>query len=474
MKSSISISLIAVLALAGLGWCSQGCGNDKILLTLPDGDTVPWEGSIKVVATIKEQGDSPQDGRKVSFSTTVGSFEPFDSTSVTEPVKTADVFTQGGGATVDLHNFWGEGGETGTVSANYTTINNESISGTATVTMEKGGIPSGSEDHLKAKCDVDNVQAYPEPVDTDMMIRCTLSVKDARSKTVHVAEIETIVDEGKGRCTFKKQEQLSDAGEHVFILTPNCLPADVEPITGEPSHMYMGEIHNPRDGLLTILFCVKGNEGFTDNIIRNEQYDPGEPFSDQPEPWVDVNDNGEWDPGEFFKDTNDDDVWSPADGRWSEDTWIWTTARIMFTGPPHVSADTTRFEPSGINISNGGEQDLSLYLMDENHNPIAVNSDNDVINFTANNAQIDPDDRTQYLVSFMGISFDSDEINILVESFNDHRTYDINLKDYYPGDDIPRTVTLSTEMRWTPAVRCDSYSPTGQSAELDPITGTSN
>ena len=466
--STFVFSLVLFAAL--VGGFTQGCGDDKLTLSLPDGDVVPWGEYIEVVASISEQGNKPSDDSIVSFSTTVGSFEPYDADGyVTTPVQSQDATTSAGSATIRLYSFPGEGGKTGVVSANYTTINGVGVTGEVTVTIAEGGLPSGK--FLSAQCDADNVQALDAQGDPnqDMKVRCIVTVKDIMGEPVPIAKVSYVVEQG---CTLSRNQGGSTAGEHVFTLIPNCKPADVEPMNGEPNHMAQGVIHNPRDGLLTILFHVRGQEGFTDTN-SNGIYDPGEGFvgQDLPEPFLDSNDDGVWTPGETFIDTNEDGQWNPADGRWNEAAEIWTVARVLFSGPPHESVDTTRFEPSGISVDDGGEQTLVLYLMDENHNPIAAHTDNDIIDFYATDVNVTDGDG-QRLESGMGVEFGPS--GIIVESFNQGRSYQVTLADYYPGDPTPRSVNLATTIDWTPAPRYDDYYPVAASQQLNAVTGTAN
>ncbi len=458
-----------LLASALLGGGLVGCGGDSIEMSLPDGDVVPWEGSIEVVASITEQGNKPRDGEEVTFSTTVGSFAPYGP-EVTEPMEDITVETRAGVATATLYSFPGQGGEEGMVSAAYTTIAEKPLSASIPVSIADGGKASGK--YLSGRCDPVNVTALDangNPADPDMEIRCTLSVKDVSGNAVPIAEVRSEVEQG---CTLDHDEEESESGVHVFVLKPDCLPFDVEPWDNEPFHQHQGIFHNPRDGLLTILFYVRGQEGFTDSN-GNGIYDSGEGFVgyDQPEPFLDVNDNNQWDSGEFFVDNNDDGRWNPADGRWNDDTWIWTTTHIMFTGPPHESAETTHFDPPGISIDDGGNQTLVMYLMDQNHNPLAVNDEDDHVEFEIDNADITQGQR-QALHKSMGVVFNNGAISI--ESMNQDRSYQVTLADARPGDENPRTVTLSPEVNITSAPRFRNYR--GQELEyfLTAVTGTAH
>lgn len=113
-----------------------------------------------------------------------------------------------------------------------------------------------------------------------------------------------------------------------FSTTGTFPPSDVAPMAGEP---FEGT-KNQRDGLVTVLAYVAGEETFRDNN-QNGKWDPGEQFIDQGEPFVDSNDNNEWDPNETYADV------APANGKydppnkiWDKQTTIWTTTYVLYSG----------------------------------------------------------------------------------------------------------------------------------------------
>ncbi len=120
------------------------------------------------------------------------------------------------------------------------------------------------------------------------------------------------------------------------------LPADVAPMAGEVSaSVDFGcglRTANPRDGYVTVIAWVKGEEGFVD-VNQNGKYDEGEPFVDLGEPYVDANDNGKWDPGEWWLDVNGDGQYTGPNGKWDSDTVLWTQTRVVYTGLPAFATD---------------------------------------------------------------------------------------------------------------------------------------
>ncbi len=181
------------------------------------------------------------------------------------------------------------------------------------------------------------------------------------------------------------------------------LPSDVPPLPGEKSQQVdFGcgmRTANPRDGMVTVIAYVPGEEGFAD-LNRNGQYDPGEPFVDLGEPFVDANDNGTWDPGEWYADVNGDGAYTPPNGVWDADTIIWTEARVLYTGLPWFGSDQrgelfSRYYQTGTPPDPTPPADLTLdlfvgdpavlypaFLSDAMLNPLTPLATYDVSNMT--------------------------------------------------------------------------------------------
>lgn len=376
------------------------------------GNPVPPAASIRLVAEVSEGGGKPPDGRQVHFATTKGSFAPFGPDS-REAVTTTDIETIGGLATANLYTYPGSVGEA-TVTASYET-------------EEFGDILTDS------------------------------------ARVVLSAGMQVLAE---SNCPVRRYAD--ERADFTFLLTPSCDPADVEPLSGEPNFMDVGRIYNPRDGILTLLFSVDGEEGFIDSN-GNGKYDGGEPFAgfDLGEPFVDANDNGVFDEGESYIDANGDGQWSDANGKWDSEALLWKATHIMFSDKPYWNPKATRFEPSGINIQAGGSQTLTLYLMDKNMNPIAGNQ-GEVSFDVEGGAEIStaPD---LALKNVMGANF-TDDGRIIIQSLQQDRSYTVSLSDSDPSAAEP--VTLRTTITWQPAPENDEYTPTEQTELLPDVTGT--
>jgi hypothetical protein len=132
----------------------------------------------------------------------------------------------------------------------------------------------------------------------------------------------------------------------ILFNTPGVFPPlDVDPLpavpgqwpfprSAEPSQPDGFLVRNPRDGLVTVIAYLRGEEYYDDNNA-NGQWDPGERFFDQGEAFVDANDNGVWDPGEFYiDDAPPNGRYDGPNGRYDAVTTVWTEARILYTGQP--------------------------------------------------------------------------------------------------------------------------------------------
>jgi hypothetical protein len=151
---------------------------------------------------------------------------------------------------------------------------------------------------------------------------------------------------------------LEGTAEVVFSTIGAFPPRETEPLGEDPQQWPRPRdwepqvtagavVRNPRDSLVTVLAYVRGEEYYQDNN-GNGQWDPGEMFIDQGEPFVDSNDNGTWDPGELFIDVGEpgNGKWDPPNGKWDTNTTIWDEARILYTGSPELGKDFTEFHPN--------------------------------------------------------------------------------------------------------------------------------
>lgn len=221
-----------------------------------------------------------------------------------------------------------------------------------------GTKPSGS--HISLDCTPNQIPAltahdclyshYSNPE----TVKCTLKMADRLGLIVGVATPVSFMAEAGDISPVATSpsypadpEALGHADGYLEVFGAP-LPADVDPLPGEisaPVDFGCGlRTANPRDGYVTVIAWVRGEEGFVD-LNQNGQYDVGEPFVDEGEPFVDANDNGKWDPGEWFLDVNGDGKYTGSNGKWDVDTIIWSQTRIVYTGLPSFAKDA-----SGLNL----------------------------------------------------------------------------------------------------------------------------
>jgi hypothetical protein len=234
-----------------------------------------------------------------------------------------------------------------------------SVQGDASQIAVVGAKASGA--HLSLICTPQNVPGYAahdcinsEYGGADNSITCTVALGDRFNNLLGKATLATFASEagatGPPATTpaydpSKTQTNLGRTTGYVAVtgykLPVDVLPLDaappLDPATREYRLSYddgMGcgtRIHNPRDGLSTIIVQVNGEEGFVDGN-GNGTYDAGENFIDMAEPFVDADDSGDRTGTESFVDVNDNGRWDPPNREWDADTVIWAETRVLYSG----------------------------------------------------------------------------------------------------------------------------------------------
>ena len=220
---------------------------------------------------------------------------------------------------------------------------------------EFGTTPNGA--HLSLDCSPFNVPAFTntdclyshwdgDVGDGPGVVNCTLKMADRNGLVIGTATPVSFESEAGAISptatspefdpakAITDQETLGHAVGYLEVFG-SPLPPDVTPFTGEPSivndYGCGSRTANPRDGYVTVIAWVRGEEGFVD-VNHNGKYDLGEPFVDVGEPYVDANDNGQWDPGEWFYDVNGNNKYDGPNGVWDGATKIWTQTVVVYTG----------------------------------------------------------------------------------------------------------------------------------------------
>jgi hypothetical protein len=117
----------------------------------------------------------------------------------------------------------------------------------------------------------------------------------------------------------------------------------------------------PSTGRVVVLVTTIGQESFTD-LNGNGQWDPGEPFVDQPpEVFLDANENGVYDPGEFFIDSNNNGVYDGTpNGVWDSQIQIADEGPIVFSGN-----STIDIQPTSFDVPANGSQAFTVIVADD-------------------------------------------------------------------------------------------------------------
>jgi hypothetical protein len=115
------------------------------------------------------------------------------------------------------------------------------------------------------------------------------------------------------------------------------LPQDVDPLPGEPSYagtcLGLNRTFNPRDGLVTVMAAFNGEEAFDDRFALN-YWQPGDPFVDLPQPFVDNDDSSVWKPGDICAGSSTDGGCDGPNHQWDGNGNVWVENRILYTSDP--------------------------------------------------------------------------------------------------------------------------------------------
>ena len=257
----------------------------------------------------------------------------------------------------------------------------------------RGAKPSGSGFYFR--CDKANLPVYTTTTGIQT-VTCTVRLTDRSGNRIGVPVPVSFATEAgaiNASVTTKgfdfSNPTSADEGTATVTFTTDLSdghrPVDVTPIAGEPSVTAGGVVYNPRDQLVTIIAMTQGEEGFID-ANHNGQFDPGENFIDQGDPFVDANDDGVWQTDELrFCGSGDTTGICPTyqgpNGAWDSLTTIWKPTWVVFTGPgegttaPAGGAIPTPpcadFIDSPIGGGHSPTVTVPIYLYDFSLNPAA-------------------------------------------------------------------------------------------------------
>lgn len=455
------IWLIAITAAATAVFVAQGCdctGTSEIQLSA-DPMKISADGisSTTITARVIYRDDTEEDGTTLSFKTTGGSFE-----DPTAAALEGSAETSAGNATITLYASTTPGPVT--VDASYTNKNDEVITASIQITfVEQSKVTPISMRNFDFTCDSRNLGALDPSLPKIQMI-CRFVAKTAADAEVLRPQVEFLTESGTMKLTVP--ESPTTASYAIYTADGNG-PWDVDPNSDEPS--VTGEdglVHNPRDGLVTLVAYTTGEESYTDTN-GNGQYDEGEPFEDIGEPFADYNDSGTWDSGEPFVDVNGNKTYDGPNGRWDGETKIWKAFKVLWTGKMKEGTEYSAILPNSIDVPHKGSQSFAIKIVDSNLNPLAANDQDDYVTIELDGGEsIDTGDKPYKDSYFAGMTITKGVTgdDVVQGGFDLERSWAVTIGDYLdhsdPPDGQPYSSILKAQIGYTPgpkAPEIDQY-----------------
>jgi hypothetical protein len=238
-------------------------------------------------------------------------------------------------------------------------------------------------------CERVNIAAYDNPSPPlGIQLNCQVQLTDRFNNPIGTGtSVNLKVEAGfvpNSTATFAFPSAMEGYGNFVFNTIGGPFPAvDVTPLAAatqtfpgqryaEPNYTMGGTTRNPRDGLVSMIAYVQGEEWF-DDANQNGVQDGTEQFVDEGEPFVDNNDNGIYDPGEIYVDSNSNNQWDGPNGKWDQFTTVWTEYRLLYTDlvdPAQVQFVPTDYGTCPGGVAKGTQQSVGVYLPDRNLNSL--------------------------------------------------------------------------------------------------------
>lgn len=280
------------------------------------------------------------------------------------------------------------GGTPGVVNVNATATleSGESLTSRSGTVVIRGGIPSGRG--FNFLCQYPVVPAFSRRLENGEYL-FGFSANDGTECSVQLADRVNGVVDLSTQLFF-----LSEAGTIIqSAVTDESGRAKTRLGVGPPAPFTVG---GGSDGIVTLVAVTRGEEDFYD-VDGDKIWDFGVDFQrpemDLPEPYLDVNDNGNYDQSdenelfvEEFRDTDGDGFWTPANGLWDADIEIWQTTHVLWVGDFDFVGSTlgatcgancsTEFAVSpacdgqlaDIFLGPGGSFDIAMVARDDNGN----------------------------------------------------------------------------------------------------------
>ncbi len=326
-------------------------------------------------------------------------------------VTSLEVGTESGVVTTTLHS----GTIPGTVTITAT-VEGSSLKTSSGVIAIGGGVPS--EGHFSLSTSTLNLEGLNyDGVTADIDVRLAdrygnYNVLEGTSVSFYseCGAIDRAVNldaEGQGTVSFRTQQPFPQNVSSSVL--DNAIADDYFDLLG----ILIDDIHNPRDGLCTIVAVVDGEEEFTD-ANADGLYNSGETFDDTyDDVHLDKDDDplnipyGGVSPGypydstfeDLIVDRDQNETFDGMNNVWDSNKRISHQIKLLFTGVPSVSLGDSSGDPitgsDTISVPDGGSQLIHFSLHDINYNPpiagtkITVSSEVGVLTGTKNYTYVD-------------------------------------------------------------------------------------
>lgn len=311
---------------------------------------------------------------------------------------TASASTVSGYATVSLHSGNVAGPVTITASV---TVSTQTLTSSATQISIGGGAPSATHYNLSTSkfnlpgLALSNQQATITAYIADRFGNYNILTGTSVSFYTEAGAVDrSNVTDSTGLTTVTLRTQAPDPAEVAISSSEttaiNTLNTTyLTPAGSLSTAIPTDDSYHPRDGWVTVLSTVLGEEAFND-ANGNGLYDSGESFTDLVEPFYDKNDDGcrndgstkncsdtvsaSTDPFEEYIDANGNGSYDGPNGVWDgpgcsgsgcqSSKVIWTSITLVFTGHCYYA----EIAPATFDIANGASQSFSFMVGDRNVN----------------------------------------------------------------------------------------------------------
>jgi hypothetical protein len=245
-------------------------------------------------------------------------------------------------------------------------------------------------EHLFFTCDSYNLGVLAD-TSTSIEIPCTASATDAQdqpvpgAKILYKAEAGTVAfDEANNELAYYPSLPGS-----VHSAPQDVAPGDLDTLVGnggmsaEPSWMSDdGLVHNPRDGLVTLIAYVQADPAAVAAAPGMFAY----------QPFVDANDNQVYDatptspevPEDFFDEYGDKKYHgeNPQDTSGDQPAYLWAQVKVLWTGNIQTMPPVASVSPVTADIQYSQTQTFVFSILDQNFNTVASNdSTNDQVDW---------------------------------------------------------------------------------------------